>query len=56
MGPQATHDVPLVPVCSHTRIVETLTQLGSRGGQLGVSTIVGSAAYNVSAGLKFWVG
>ena len=30
------------------RIVETLTQLGSKGGQLGASTIVGSAAYNVS--------
>uniref|UniRef100_A0A7S3VKC0 Calx-beta domain-containing protein n=1 Tax=Dunaliella tertiolecta TaxID=3047 RepID=A0A7S3VKC0_DUNTE len=27
-------------------IVETLTQLGSKGGQLGASTIVGSAAYN----------
>mmetsp|Transcript_22463 Transcript_22463/g.58652 ORF Transcript_22463/g.58652 Transcript_22463/m.58652 type:complete len:864 (+) Transcript_22463:1727-4318(+) len=27
-------------------IVETLTQLGSKGGELGASTIVGSAAYN----------
>lgn len=31
------------------RIVETLILLGQRGGQLGVSTIVGSAAYNVRA-------
>jgi len=28
------------------RVVETLTQLGTKAGQLGPSTIVGSAAFN----------